>query len=134
MQIIFKYFWLIAVLVGVVNHVIIRSRVQKLVENQPDLEQDAPTVLNGYLLFMTVPFLLVGMVQLIGGFESPMFLYDRNLGNPFALIADGIILFCLGVLAYWVYLRDGAQTLIRFQLLENVSSVTQVKFFSPYCC
>jgi hypothetical protein len=116
MPIVFKYFWLLAVLVGLLNFAIMRGRVEALAIKRPELKHETRQVLIGYLLALTVPFFLLGILQLAGGYESPFFIFQENLNNPFVIASITVMVVWWAIIAYWVYFKNGVKALNILQI------------------
>ncbi len=127
MDLFFKYFWFLALFIGPLNYLMVRTRVQRIIKQRPELELDADKVLFGYLIFNTAPYVLLGLIQLTGGFDSPLFLYFAPLSNPFVFASVGVLFVWWGTTAYWIYFNNGAHTLINYQLSSGWNSETLIK-------
>lgn len=127
-QILFKNFWLLAAMVGLINTFIIRSRMNKFIKANPHEIVEAKRVTNGIFLSLIVPFLLLGILQLLGGFKNMSFVFSNNVGNVYVLLS-WIVLFVWWAITWrWVVYKNGAKILIKYRRVIgfNVSSNEQL--------
>jgi hypothetical protein len=123
MPFILKFFWALAVLVGIVNYAIIRRRVTKLVDEKQELADGADQILLGYLLFNTVPYALLALAQFAGGYLHPFFIFTQSLTEPFVLVSVAVLIVWWILLAYWIYWKDGARKLVAYELVQAGNEV-----------
>ena len=117
-----KYFWFLIILVGAANAWFIQRRARPLIEQSPALQVDANKVSITLVLLIGIPSAMLGIIQLIAGYESPLFIFDDDLSNPY-LLAAWIVMAGLRVfILYWLWFTQG---------LESYLAVTPVKLKKP---
>jgi hypothetical protein len=70
MPIIEKTFWLIAIAITFANAYLLWSRSKVEVERHPELRAGYGRLLRGYLIFLNLPWLVMGLGILVGGAET----------------------------------------------------------------
>lgn len=116
-QFVFKYFWFLAPIIAVLNFIPTRARINSVVRLHPELASGANGILFGYFMFLSVPFILLGVIQLAGGYETPFFIYTAPWNDPFVLASLGVIILTWLILGYWIFFRDGARKMIDYQII-----------------
>lgn len=114
-----KAFWFIAIGVTCVNALILRSRARKEIERNPDLAEGYSQLLKGYLVFLNIPWLVMGLGIILGGTRSVFDYFDPRSGNPYVIAfhITGLVLWALTV--FWVYIVGGAEFLVRYPGVMN---------------
>jgi hypothetical protein len=109
-----KYFWLIAILVTGINFIIFRKRAQKYIKEDPQLEVGYAPLFRGYLFWMNIPWIIMGIGCTIGGVTSIWHYFRPKDGNPFVLAWFGS-LFLIWILGtWWLFFRGGAEKLVQY--------------------
>ena len=101
-------FWVLCILVGCANYLYAREKIQPDLKEHPEESYEANKVLLYYLLWLTVPFALFGIVQFVGGFDDFNFVLKRQ-DNFYSYLSDTIILFWWGIAAFWIFFRNGGE-------------------------
>ena len=120
MNIIEKSFWLIAVIVTFVNAYILKSRSQDAIARNPELKEGYEKIFRGYLIYLNIPWVVMGIGILFGGVAGVFDYFNPRTGNPSVLAfhLSVVILWALGV--YWIYFRGGAEFLVKHPGLMNI--------------
>lgn len=122
MPLLLKYFWFLIILVGAANAWFIQRRARPLIEQSPALQIDANKVSITLILLIGIPSAMLGIIQLVAGYESPFYIFDDDLGNPY-LLAAWIVMAGLRVfILYWLWFTQG---------LESYLAVTPIKLRKP---
>lgn len=122
MPLLLKYFWFLIILVGAANAWFIQRRARPLIEQSPALQIDANKVSITLVLMIGIPSAMLGIIQLMADYESPFFIFDDDLGNPY-LLAAWIVMAGLRVfILYWLWFTQG---------LESYLAVTPIKLRKP---
>lgn len=130
-KLIFKYFWVLAVLSGFLNYLFIRHRALRNSMDEKDNEE-LKNLLRGILAYLTLPFLLIGILQMLGGFQSLFFVLSRDYHNPYVLLSWIILISWWVLTLYWVLYKDGTTLLIKYQHIFRgnfPSNETMIKLF-----
>jgi hypothetical protein len=108
-----KYFWFVAIIVTGINLIIFRKRAQKYIKDNPQLEEGYATLFRGYLFWMNLPWVIMGIGCTIGGVPSVWHYFRPRDGNPYVLVWFGS-LFLIWILGtFWLFFRGGAEKLVR---------------------
>ena len=116
--ILLKYFWFGIIFVGILNAWAVQRRARPLIVDNPLLQLDANRVSITLILMIGIPSALLGVIQLMAGYESPFYIFADDLSDPYLLSAwlvmAGMRLFIL----YWLWFTNG---------LESYLAVTPLK-------
>jgi hypothetical protein len=108
-----RYFWLMAIGATAANWVIFRKSAQKHIAENPQLQEGYAALLRGYLVWMNIPWLVMGVGCTVGGVPSVWHYFRPSDGNPYVLAWFGsvFLLWLLGT--FWLFFREGAEKLAR---------------------
>ncbi len=131
-----KYFWFLIILVGAANAWFIQKRARPLIEQSPALQIDANKVSITLILLIGIPSAMLGIIQLVAGYESPFYIFDDDLSNPYLLSAWIVMAGLRVFILYWLWFTQGlesylAVTPIRFRkpkLLNNISAILFIRW------
>ena len=117
-----KYFWFSIILVAVANAWFVQKRARPLIAKNPLLQLDANRVSMTLILMISIPSAMLGIIQLIAGYESPWYIFSDNLSNKYLLgawiVMAGLRVFIL----YWLWFTKG---------LESYIAITPVRLKKP---
>jgi hypothetical protein len=106
-----KYFWLVAIVFTGVNCFIFKRRSRKHIKENPELAKGYATLFRGYLFWLNIPWIIMGIGCTLGGIPSVWYYFRPMDGNPFVLAWFGCI-FALWILGtFWLFFRGGAEML-----------------------
>ena len=108
-----KYFWLIAIIVTGINWLIFRKRAQKHMKENPQLAEGYAALFRGYIVWMNIPWVVMGIGCTVGGVPSVWHYFRPRDGNPYVLAWFGSVFFLWVLGTFWLFFRDGAETLVR---------------------
>jgi hypothetical protein len=111
---ILKHFWLIALIVMFVNWLKFRIKAQKQIKKQPGLKKGYESLLQGYLLFMGLPYLVMGIGCTLGGVPSVFHYFRPRDGNPYVLAWFGCVFLHLVGFTFWLFFKNGAEKLVQY--------------------
>lgn len=107
---------------GAGNALLIQRRAKPLIEKNPNLQFDANKVSVTLVLMVGIPSALLGIIQLLAGYQSPLYIFSDDLSNGYLLAAwlvlAGLRLFILG----WLWLTTG---------VESYMAITPIKISKP---
>ena len=109
----FRHFWLIFIVVTVINGYTWWSRVQETIRTKPELAAGYRHLYHGYLLWGNIPWVLMGLGILSGQVPSMFEFLRPGDGNPFVTIWYAVMGVLLVLGTYWLYFGGGAETLER---------------------
>jgi hypothetical protein len=96
-------------------------RAQVNIRGNPELRQGYLKLIRGWLLFANLPWVVMGFGILFGGVPSTFHYFNpRNGPMVVAWYATIVALWIASV--YWIFFREGAQTLIEYSGLLSLPS------------
>jgi hypothetical protein len=120
LMILAKWFWVVFILLTVVNAVLLRFRAQRHIRENPDLADGYTTLIRGFVFWGNIPWVVMGIGTVFGGVPSLFqFLRPRD-GNPFVLAFFGSIFFLWIMGTFWLLFRGGAEMLVKHPGVFNV--------------
>ncbi|MEH0155468.1 hypothetical protein V6R21_15080 [Limibacter armeniacum] len=133
MEDIFKYFWVLLFLTVLLNGIILNAKSKKYIEQNPTLEAGYKGYIKKFMLFGSIPCLLIGFGNESGLTNSVFDYLIPNISNPI------VILFHLMIVVYWVmrmrwiYFKEGAEFLEAHSGLLRDPNVTakKIKLLTP---
>jgi len=120
--ILLKYFWFGIILFGILNAWAVQRRARPLIVDNPLLQFDANRVSITLILMIGIPSALLGMIQLMAGYESPFYIFADDLSNPYLLSAWLVMAGMRIFILYWLWFTNG---------LESYLAVTPLKLKKP---
>jgi uncharacterized membrane protein YphA (DoxX/SURF4 family) len=106
-------FWLVLIFGTVVLAFSLRLRSRKLVAKQPELQTGYDQLFKGYLIYMNIPWVVMGIGMLFGRVPSFFSYFEPRGGDPFVL-AFYIVVVGLSILgAWWMFANGGAEFLAK---------------------
>jgi hypothetical protein len=137
-----KYFWLMGMLVTVVNFIIFRKKAQKHIQANPQLKAGYVSLFRGYLIWFNMPWIIMGIGCTIGGVPSVWHYFRPRDGNPYVLgwFCSIFLLWVVGT--FWLFFRGGAETLahhpgaIELKMglhSKEITNPTHIKMFWLLC-
>src|SRR5215813_11393658 len=115
-----KIFWVIAIGVTCVNAYLLRSRAQKEIERNPELAEGYAQLIKGYLVFVNIPWIVMGLGIIVGGTRGVFDYFEPRSGNPYVIAFHLTVLILWALIIFWVYLAGGAEFLIRYPGVMNL--------------
>lgn len=112
-SLILKHFWLAAILITGINWLMFKRRAQKHIMENRQLEAGYATLLKGYLLWMNIPWIVMGLGCTVGGVPSAWHYLRPRDGNPYVLAWFGSVFLLWIAGTFWLFFRGGAETLAR---------------------
>ena len=126
-----RYFWLVGLGVNGINAAIFRARSQAYIRQNPALAPGYNTLIRGFLICSSLPFLTMGFGILVGDVPTIWHFLYPYAGNPYVLVWWAVYWLTLAFLTHWVVLRGGAEMLISHPGLMrgNPKNPKMVKLF-----
>ena len=121
MNIVVQYFWFICAIVWALNIFIGKRRLRPMIKSGQMTVDDVNDFQRRAITAIAIPSVLLGTIQLIGGYRDPMFIYSTPLDNPYTLISWLISLAANCLFLYWLWFKQGAESLSRFGPLFRLS-------------
>src|SRR5262245_50808865 len=116
-----RHTWLLFMAVMCANAAVWWIRARPHIARRPELEEGYRSLIRGWLVYGNIPWVVMGAGILFGGVPTIVHYFDPRNG-PFviAFYFSAIVLWILT--AYWVFLRGGAEALIRHPGLLDLPS------------
>jgi len=133
MEWVFRNFWIMGIVVQCANGSSWWSRAKKEIAVHPELENGYRMLVRRFVVFGNIPWIVMGFGCIYGGVPT-VFDYFHPGSGPF-VFAFWITVIALQIaLSYWILIRDGAETFIRYPGLLRISEVWAVKgSLSSHC-
>ena len=107
-------FWAVAIIVTCINAVFYKHRSREYIKENPDLAEGYAKLIKGYLVWMNIPWIVMGIGCTVGGVPSVWHFFNPQDGNPYVLAWFGSV-FLLWILSvYWIFFKGGAETLVKY--------------------
>ncbi|HVK98171.1 MAG TPA: hypothetical protein VM553_00090 [Dongiaceae bacterium] len=101
--IVLKYLWFIVIPIGLVGVTVFKMRKANVLSEKGVSSSEANAAYRVIAAAVVVTAAGIGLVQLVGGIDSPFFLYSGNLNNVYVIAGKSVLaLFWLGFLM-WVW-------------------------------
>jgi len=130
-----RWFWAICIVCCFANAAVLRFRAQKRIHENPELEDGYRIIIKGFLIWMNIPWIVMGIGHLVGGVPTVLHFFRPSDGNPYVLgfWASIVVMWVLGT--YWLFYRQGAEMLVRHPGLfrSDFKSAITVKFHWILC-
>ena len=117
-----KYFWFSIILVAVTNAWFVQKRARPLIAKNPLLQLEANRVSITLILMISIPSAMLGIIQLMAGYESPFYIFSDDLSNRYLLSAWVVMAGLRVFILYWLWFTKG---------LESYIAVTPVRLKKP---
>lgn len=116
-----RYFWIAGIVTAFINITIFRFRAKKHFEQEPQLKDEYTKLLNRYLFWLSLPWVVMGIGIVFGGVPTLFHYFRPQDGNPFVLawFATIFLIWVLGT--YWLFFKNGAETLQTYHILTKSS-------------
>jgi hypothetical protein len=134
-----KYFWFLAIIGTAINWLRFRNRAQKHIKENPQLAEGYATLLRGYLFWMIMPWVVMGIGCTVGRVPSVWNYFRPRDRNPYVLawFASVFFLYLLGT--FWLFFQGGAEKLaqhpgaVEFRFgwfkRKDITNTAWIKFF-----
>jgi hypothetical protein len=104
-----KYFWLLAIAFTGINLLIFKRRSRKHIKENPIVEKGYSVLFRGYLFWMNIPWLIMGIGIAFGGVPSVWHYFRPGDRNPYVLVWYGAV-FALWIIGtVWLFFKGGAE-------------------------
>lgn len=111
-----KYVWFLFGLFILVQLIFLQTRVDKIATESGDSLEHVRNFLLVYTFFWVAPYFVFGILQILGGFDSAFYIFFAPLTSPFMLLAIAFMFVWWALIAYFIFLRNGASYLARYNL------------------
>jgi hypothetical protein len=108
-----EYFWVIAIIVTFINWAMFRKRAKKHIDENPELKEGYEALFWGYIVWMNIPWVVMGIGCTVGGVSSVWHYFRPRDGNPYVLAWFASVFLLWVSSTFWLLFRGGAEKLIR---------------------
>ncbi len=131
MDFLFKYIWFIFGLFAAFGLLFLPFRISRLAAQYPTEKEDIRKTLLITSIYYLVPYFVLGIIQLLGGFDTAFYIFFVPLTNTFALAAVAFMVIYYMIAICWVLLGGGAAKVVRYRMVRGIgaNNETFVKFF-----
>lgn len=113
MDVVSRYFWIAFIVASVVNGRSWWSRIERRIQQHPELLPGYRRLFRGFLFWTNVPWLAMGAGILSGRVGTFFDYLQPAAGNPFVLAWWGLMAGLLLLGTAWIFFGGGAETLER---------------------
>lgn len=104
---IFKYFWFICAIVGIMNICIFRLKLKN--------EKVDSKIFKSLAIFFIAPYILLGIFELLGGYDNCFYIFSNDYKNIFLLFSWLTLAVTWIIPFFWIVFRNGARKLIEYR-------------------
>ncbi len=108
-----QYFWLFFIGFTIANALIWRFHARRFIAADPTLESSYRRLIRGYLIWLNIPWLVMGASILGRGVTSLWDYFRPQDGNPHVVLWFTLVLFIQLAGIYWIFAKSGAEELER---------------------
>jgi hypothetical protein len=127
-----RIFWVIAIVITILNAYIYKLRFAKIIEQKPELRDGYNKLVRGYVFYLNIPWVVMGIGMVLGGVSNVFDYFRPSNGNTFVL-AFYISILSLWVLGLiWIWFQAGAEFIIKYPgiLRKEIKTPKQIRFLS----
>ena len=128
---VFDYAWILFIVVTIINALFLKARSSKIVKDNPDLRDGYDQLFKGYLFYMNIPWMVMGIGMIVGGVPSTFSYFAPRHGNFFVIAFHVSILILWFLSIWWLYFKGGAEFLVKYKGVFNrdIQSPLLIKIF-----
>lgn len=116
---IFDNGWVLLILVTVFNAFYLKARSQKIIARQPELQEGYDQLFKGYLIYLNIPWIVMGIGVLFGSVPGVFGFFRPRDGNIFVLAFHAIVVILWILCVWWIYFNGGAEFLVKYPGVFN---------------
>jgi len=127
-NIILDYGWIFLIFVTVFNAFNLKARSKKFIHKQPELREGYDQLFKGFLVYLNIPWIVMGIGILFGGVPGVLSFFRPRDGNIYVLAfhATVVILWILSI--WWFYFNGGAEFLLKYPGVFNQDIIPSLTF------
>ena len=120
-----KYWFGIFGLFGLVYTFCIYIRIKKMDQN---IEKDEiKKIITWYGICFTIPFLLMQIFQLLGNYQTALYVFLLDTNNPFSILGFITIILTYALVFYLVIVKNGVEKLVKYDIFLKDASIAIIK-------
>jgi len=97
-----------------------RPKLKKLSETSELSTNDILLFQKNIALAITIPCILLQIMQFFGGYKLPIFLLEGKPISIWGVASYGITFISWGLLLFWIWMKSGAEYLSKFAPILNI--------------
>ena len=121
MYLLVQFFWLVVVAGWAITISTGRRKLDASVQSGKVTVAEVRESQIRFLAAIAIPCVLLQIIQLVGGYRDPLFIYTESFTNPYVLASWIISLLASMLLFYWIWMRSGAEYLAKFAPLLRLA-------------
>lgn len=114
-----QWFWLVGILVVLINGVILYFRAKKIVREKPELASGYYLIIRGLITWILFPAVIMGIGCTVGGINNVEEFMRPIHGGPYALAFFGSVFLAWIVGTRWLFFQGGAEMLVQHPGIFN---------------
>jgi len=114
MNLFLKYFWIIGVGIGLINGYSFQRKIKTAILTDKSNESEIKNLVVGYYSALTIPFLLLQVLQILGKYNTSFYIFLLDFSNIYYTLAFTVLISCWILLVYWVVLKNGAGLISKY--------------------
>lgn len=111
MEILFKHFWILLLFGAVFNAFTLKKKTAKYILEKPERRSGYDSIFKNYLIFGTIPWLIIGIGNLTGATSSVFEYFQPAKMNPIVLLFHFSIVVIWILAIRFIFFNDGAKFL-----------------------
>lgn len=108
MEQVFKYVWIVFILVTLLNVYLLKNKFKNYIEEKPEREAGYKLISKNFLIFGIIPWIIIGIGNLSGQTKSLFDYIQPAKLNPFVLLFHLSIIIIWLLIIRFVFFKDGA--------------------------
>lgn len=86
-----QYFWFLGIVMGPIWAMMVHLEFREVVEKHPELQPARRFLTISAGLLMSVPYVLFGVIQMVGGIQNPGYVMTNDIENPWVVLALAVL-------------------------------------------
>lgn len=113
MEILFKHFWIMLIIVTIANASIMKTRSKQYIAEDPELEDGYNKIFKIFIVYGNIPWVIMGLGILLGFTQTVFDYFSPRSMNPFVLLFHASIIIIYFITIKGMYFQGGAEFLAR---------------------
>ena len=110
-----KWFWVLFIIINLVNVAIYHVYSREQIQENPELERGYHDIIRASITWGNLPWIVMGIGCTIGGIPSIFDYFHTGDGDPYVIAfwCSLLLIWILGT--HWLFFREGADVIVRHQ-------------------
>jgi hypothetical protein len=114
MEFVLKYFWLVIIVIGLVNSFILYFRSKQYWLLGEKQKQEVLKLIKSVTIFSLCPWVFMGIASVAGNINSVIQFIVGVTRNYYVTSWYILIVIYFGIYLYWIFLKNGAETIVKY--------------------